>query len=79
VPAGGTNRQSQILSHLTDHETYLARAEAARAEADAATLENVKERCLRSEAAWMEMAERAERALKMRATLLSEKMSSDPT
>ena len=39
-----------------DRETYLARAEQARAEADAATLENVRERCLRSETAWLEMA-----------------------
>ena len=41
-----------------DRETYLARAEQARVEADAATLENVRERCLRSATAWLEMAAR---------------------
>jgi hypothetical protein len=49
------------------HEFYLARAAEARREADAASLSNVRERCLRSEAAWLSMAERAERTEKMRA------------
>lgn len=40
---------------------YLARAAEARAQAEAAALDNVRERCLRSEAAWMAMADRAER------------------
>jgi hypothetical protein len=40
---------------------YVARAEQARAEADAATLDNVRNRCLRSEAAWSLLAERAAR------------------
>jgi hypothetical protein len=46
---------------------YLARAGQARAEAEAATLERVRERCLRSEAAWIVMAERAEHSEKMKA------------
>jgi hypothetical protein len=54
-------------------EACLSRAAAARAEADAATLENVRERCLRSEAAWTEMADRAERNQRMRAKLAAEK------
>ena len=58
---------------MTDRETYLARAAQARAEADAATLDNVRERCLRSEAAWAEMAARAKRTEEMRETLLAEK------
>lgn len=45
---------------------YLARAEQARAEAEVATLDHVRERCLRSEAAWTAMAERAERSEKMK-------------
>ena len=49
------------------HEFYLARAAEARADADAATLDNVRDRCLRSEAAWVEMAARAGRTEKMRA------------
>lgn len=52
---------------LKDRDLYRVRAEQARAEAEQATLENVRERCLRSEAAWMEMAARAERTEKMRA------------
>ncbi|HET9810727.1 MAG TPA: hypothetical protein VFP53_03400 [Sphingomicrobium sp.] len=58
---------------MTDRETYLARAAEAREQADAATLDNVRNRCLRSEAAWMQMAERAERTETMRATLLAAK------
>ena len=58
---------------MTDRETYLARAAQARADADAATLDNVRERCLRSEAAWAEMAARAKRTEEMRETLLAEK------
>ena len=49
-----------------DPELFLARAEEARAQADAATLDNVRERCLRSEAAWRDMAERAAKTEKMR-------------
>ena len=40
---------------------YLARVEQARAEAEAATLDHVRERCLRSEAAWLALADRAEK------------------
>jgi hypothetical protein len=43
----------------TQLQFYVARAEQARADADAATLDNVRERCLRSEAAWSLLAERA--------------------
>jgi len=45
----------------------------ARAEAEAATLPNVRERCLRAEAAWSEMADRAERTEQMRAQIIVEK------
>jgi hypothetical protein len=58
---------------LKDRDVYLLRAEQARADADAATLENVRERCLRAEAAWMEMAARADRTEKMRASQLAAK------
>ena len=40
-------------------EFYNARAKEAAAEADAATLQNVRDRALRSETAWREMAARA--------------------
>jgi hypothetical protein len=55
------------VRQLKDREVYLLRAEQARTEADEATLENVRDRCLRAEAAWMEMAARAQRTEKMRA------------
>jgi hypothetical protein len=41
---------------------FLARVEQARAEAEAATLDHVRERCRRSEAAWSALAERAQRS-----------------
>lgn len=46
---------------------FLARAEQARTEADAATLEHVRERCLRSEAAWSALADKARRSERLRA------------
>lgn len=60
---------------LKDREIYLLRAEQAKAEAEAAALDNVRERCLRSEAAWREMAARAERTEKMRESLLASKQA----
>ena len=62
-----------VTHRLKEREVYLIRAEQARSEADEATLDNVRERCLRAEAAWMEMAARADRTEKMRATQLAEK------
>jgi len=61
------------VSHLTDKETYLQRAAEARTQAEEATLDNVRDRCLRSEAAWIAMADRAERNEKMRETLAAQK------
>ncbi len=55
------------------HEFYLARAAEARATAGAAVLDNVRDRWLLSEASWIEMAARSERADKMRAKLIAEK------
>ncbi|MEO5774521.1 MAG: hypothetical protein ABIQ32_10450 [Sphingomicrobium sp.] len=45
---------------------YLARAAQANADAEAATLDNVRDRCRRSEEAWNLLAERAARTEKMR-------------
>ena len=55
------------------HEFYLLRAAEARAVAGAARLDNVRDRWLRSEASWTEMAARSERSEKMRAKLIAEK------
>jgi hypothetical protein len=52
----------------TESALARTRAEQCRAEAEAATLDNVRDRCLRAEAAWIAMAERGERADALRAT-----------
>lgn len=46
---------------------YRARAAEEHALAVAATLDNVRDRCLRAEAAWLAMAVRAERTATLRA------------
>jgi len=43
------------------HKFYVDRAATAKAEAEAATLDNVRDRCLRSEEAWNQLADRAAR------------------
>ena len=47
---------------------FRSRAEAERAAADSATLDNVRDRCDRAARAWEAMAVRAERTLTMRLT-----------
>ena len=44
---------------MRDSQLFAARAEAAGAEAAGAKLDNVRDRALRSEKAWAEMAERS--------------------
>jgi hypothetical protein len=56
---------------------YRARVQQARAEGEAATLEHVRERCRRSEAAWTALADRAERSEALRAS--EEKRKADQT
>jgi len=45
---------------------FLARVAQAREEAEAATLDHVRERCRRSEAAWSALAQKAERSERLR-------------
>ena len=47
-------------------EFFRARAAEARADAEAATLDHVRQRCQRSEAAWSALAAKAERSERMR-------------
>ena len=61
---------------MSQLDFYLVRAAEARRDAEAATLDNVRDRCLRAEAAWNEMAARADRGEKMRARLEAEKAAS---
>ena len=58
---------------MKDFDLYQQRAAEARADADAAVLANVRERCLRAEAAWKAMADRAARTETMRASLEAHK------
>jgi hypothetical protein len=57
----------------TQHEQFSARADEARADAEAATLDNVRDRCLRAAAAWEAMAARARRTDVLRAKQQAEK------
>lgn len=52
------------MSVTTDF--YRDRARQAHADAEGATLDNVRDRALRAEAAWAAIAERAERTQKLR-------------
>lgn len=58
---------------LTERESFLARADQARVEAENAKLQNVRDRCLRAEAAWLMMAAKAERSERMRAEEIARK------
>ena len=55
------------------HDFYLARAAEARADADAATLDNVRDRSTRAAEAWEAMAARAHRNDVFRAKQASDK------
>jgi hypothetical protein len=52
-------------------DVFLKRAAQAAADADAATLENVRQRFRRAEAAWRALAESADRSERMRADALA--------
>jgi hypothetical protein len=56
-----------VSSRGTDLEFYLARAAQARTDADSATLDHVRERCRRSEGAWVALADRAQRSERLKA------------
>jgi hypothetical protein len=58
---------------MSNLDFYLARAAEARADADTAGLDNVRDRCLRAAAAWDAMAARAQRGDTFRAKLAAEK------
>jgi hypothetical protein len=57
--------QSTII-RSSNLQFFLARAEQARVEAEAATLDHVRERCRRSEAAWQALADRAQHSERLR-------------
>jgi hypothetical protein len=57
----------------TQFEFYRTRAAEAHADANAAVLDNVRDRCLRAAAAWEAMAARAQRGDDLRAKQEAEK------
>jgi len=57
----------------TTSEYYLARADENARDAENTTLDNVRDRCRRSEAAWRLMADRVVRGEVMRDTIAAEK------
>jgi hypothetical protein len=58
-------------------EFYFARAAESAAQAETALLDNVRDRCLRAEAAWLLMAERSTKAEVSRREQISEKAERD--
>ena len=58
---------ARMIIRSSNLQFFLARAEQARVEAEQATLEHVRDRCRRSEAAWEALAEKAERSERHRA------------
>ena len=64
---------SGTIVRSTSLEFFLARAKQARDEAEAATLDHVRDRCRRSEAAWNMLAAQAERAEQLRVDGLERK------
>ena len=57
---------------------FLARAEQARVEPEGATLDHVRERCRRSEAAWQALADRAQHSERMKAAEILRKAEMPP-
>jgi hypothetical protein len=66
------------MANSSNLNFYLARVEQARAEAEAATLDHVRERCRRSEAAWVALADRAIRSERLRAEEAKRKAEEPP-
>jgi hypothetical protein len=55
------------VARSSNLQFFLDRAAQARVEGEAATLEHVRERCHRSEAAWTSLAQKAQRSERLRA------------
>ena len=60
------SHSNPLMAQSPQLQFYLARAAQANADAEAATLDNVRDRCRRSEEAWTTLADRALRTEKMR-------------
>ena len=60
-------------------EFFRSRAAQAHADAEAATLDNVRERCRRSEEAWMNLADKAERSERMKEAEIERRAAAELT
>lgn len=60
------NSLSGPVARSSNLQFFLARVEQARGEAEAATLDHVRERCQRSQAAWQSLADKAKRSERLR-------------
>ena len=60
-------------------EFFRARAAQAHADGEAATLDNVRERCRRSEEAWMSLADKAERSERMKESEIERRAAAELT
>jgi hypothetical protein len=67
----------RMIIRSSNRQFFLARAEQARVEGEEATLEHVRERCRRSEAAWAALAHKAERSEQFRADEAKRKSAAD--
>src|SRR5262245_41284813 len=78
VGSGATAAWREIPPMSLHHDFLVARADEARLEAETATLDNVRERCLRAAAAWDAMAARLRKTETYRATQLAAKAAMTP-
>ena len=69
---------SNPMANSSNLNFYLARVDQARAEGEAATLDHVRERCRRSEAAWTALADRAIRSERLRVEEAQRKAEQPP-
>ena len=67
-----------VTTRGSNLQFFLARAAQARDEGNAATLDHVRDRCRRSEAAWQALADRAERSEQLKAAEAMRKAESPP-
>ena len=65
------------VARSSNLQFFLARAEQAREEGEEATLDHVRERCQRSEAAWTSLAQKAQRSERLRAEEADRKAERD--
>jgi hypothetical protein len=66
------------MANTSTLQFYLDRADDARKQAEAATLSHVRDRCRRSETAWMQLAERLSATEKRREQQLKLKATTSP-